>query len=77
MLGVLAEKSSRSKVNTGRSSLTLLVCLLNRFEIALVLDLVPDNTVAAQHFEYKMSNILDKPLYVLSGPFPARLTPLS
>ena len=29
-------------------------------------DLVLDNAVAAQNFEYKMSNILDKPLYVLS-----------
>lgn len=28
-------------------------------------DLVLDNTVATQNFEYKMSNILDKPLYSL------------
>jgi chitin synthase len=27
-----------------------------------------DIAVAAQNFEYKMSNILDKPLYVMPGP---------
>jgi hypothetical protein len=68
MSGVLAEKSSLSKANTGRSVSILSVRLLNCFEIVLVLDLVLDNTVAAQNFEYKMSNILDKPLYVLSAP---------
>jgi hypothetical protein len=52
MSGVLAEKSSRSKANTGRSFSILSVRLLNRFEIVLVLDLVLDNTVAAQNFEY-------------------------
>ena len=36
-------------------------------------DLVIGNTVAAQNFEYKMSNILDKPLYVLPDSLPARL----
>ena len=34
-----------------------------------------DNTVAAQNFEYKMSNILDKPLYVMPDSSHTRLTP--
>jgi len=29
------------------------------------IDLVLDNAVAAQNFEYRLSNILDKPLYIL------------
>jgi chitin synthase len=37
-------------------------------------DLVLDNAVAAQNFQYKMSNILDKPLYVLSDLLNSHLT---
>ena len=37
---------------------------------------VRDNAVAAQNFEYKMTHILDKSLYVLSDFLSARLTPL-
>ena len=38
------------------------------------IDFVLDNTVAAQNFEYNMSNILDKPLYILVQFLVARLT---
>jgi chitin synthase len=34
-------------------------------------DLVLDGAVAAQNFEYKMSNILDKPLYVFQNLLPS------
>ncbi len=37
-------------------------------------DLVLDNAVAAQKFQYKMSNILDKPLYALSDLLNSHLT---
>ena len=36
---------------------------------------VYDNAVAAQNFEYKMTHILDKSLYVLSDFLPTHLTP--
>lgn len=64
-LVALAVKSSPSKANTGRNSLILLVrlpflsCKSPPFDSVLVV------AVAAQNFEYKMSNILDKPLYVV------------
>jgi hypothetical protein len=35
-----------------------------------------DDAVAAQNFEYKMTHILDKSLYVFPDFLAARLTPL-
>ena len=44
------------------------VCLLNSLVMVLYFDLVLDGTVAAQDLEYKMANILDKPLYTACLP---------
>jgi hypothetical protein len=61
----LAVKSSLSKANTGGNSLILSVRLpFLSCKSPPFFDSVFIFAVAAQNFEYKMSNILDKPLYV-------------
>ena len=64
----LAVKSSPSKANTGRNSLIPLVRLPFLSYKSPPFDSLLLVAVAAQNFEYKMSNILDKPLYVTASP---------
>jgi hypothetical protein len=77
MLEAHAAKLLPSKGNTERSSSTHLVSRLLLLAQLAFLDLDIRVVVAAQNFEYKMSNILDKPLYVWFNLLSVHLTPLS